>query len=247
MAEKHFYEQIRHSELYLIPYFNKHIPDFQNSNILEVGCAEAGFLKQLVSIGINAIGLEISSDRVKIAKKKVSEAQIFLGDITDKNIVDKLNGPFDLIVMRDVIEHIPNRSEVFSNINSMLNNKGFVYITFPPKFSGFAGHQQNAKSFIKYIPFLHLLPASILKICGKVLHENDFLIKEIIANYKYGLTINSFEKFCKDYNFNYIQKDLFLFRPVFKIRFGLPIIRFPNIPLFREFFAFGCEYLIQKG
>jgi SAM-dependent methyltransferase len=247
MAEKHFYEQVKHSENYLIPYLKKHIPDFGNSKILEVGCAEAGFLKQLVKMGIDATGLEISSDRVKIAKKKVSEAQIFLGDITDPDIVNKLNGPFDLIVMRDVIEHIPNRPDVFLNINKMLKTKGFVYITFPPKYSGFAGHQQNAESFIKYVPYLHLLPATILKFSGKLLKEKDFLMKEIIANYKYGLTINSFEKFCRGYNFKFKRNDLFLFRPIFKIRFGLPIIRFPNIPLFREFFAFGGEYLIQKG
>ncbi|MFQ5584693.1 MAG: class I SAM-dependent methyltransferase, partial [Calditrichia bacterium] len=171
MAERHFYEQKKHTSSYLLPYFEKHLPDFQNFKILEIGCAEAGFLDVLYEMGIQASGLEIEPHRVELAKSKNPNLKIIPGDITSPEICDQINDTFDLIVMRDVIEHIRDRKAAFQNINKLLEKNGYLYITFPPKYSGFAGHQQNGKSILRYMPYVHLLPASVLRFIGKILNE----------------------------------------------------------------------------
>lgn len=247
MAEKHFYEQKKHTTSYLLPYFEKHLPDFQNFRILEIGCAEAGFLDVLYEMGIESAGLEIEAHRVKLAKSKNPNLKIILGDITNREISAQINESFDLIVMRDVIEHIPTRKTAFQNINKLLKKNGYLYITFPPKYSGFAGHQQNGKSMLRYMPWVHLLPAGVLRFMGKILNEKTGLIEEVILNNKVGLTIAAFEKYYSQANFKPVVKELFLFRPIYKIRFNLSPKKFPNIPFIREFLAFGCEYLLQKS
>ena len=247
MAEKHFLEQEKHTESYLIPYLKEHIPNFQKMKILEVGCAEAGFVKYLHNMGCDITGLELEESRVEIAQKYAPETKVLVGDITNPEVINKLESTFDLIVMRDVIEHIEDRDAVFSNLNKLLNENGYVYITFPPRFSAFAGHQQNGKTILRNIPFLQLLPDRIIKTCGKILNENKKIIQHIITNYKIGLSIQSFENYCKKYGFNFIIKELFLLRPVFKVRFGLPTIKFPDIPFLREVKAMGCECLLQKS
>jgi SAM-dependent methyltransferase len=247
MAEKHFFEQQEFSRSYLIPYFNENIPGFENFKILEVGCGEAGFLDVLADRGITAIGLELEVSRVEIARQKNPRLNIQVGDITDEKLVDSLGSDFDLIIMRDVIEHIPDRQATFTNIYKLLRKNGFLYITFPPRFSGFAGHQQNGRTLLRFVPFLHLLPDFILRFLGKFLKEKPEVIQAVMHNYKTGLTIYSFNRYFRNNGFRLERRDLFLFRPIYKIRFGVPALKFPNIPLLREFLAFGCECLLSKS
>jgi len=246
MAEKHYYEQIDFTNSYLIPFLEKNIPNFEECKILEVGCAEGGFVKVLNEKGIKIKGLELEQSRVDIANEKAPELDIIQADITDPELVNKLGATYDLIVMRDVIEHVPNRDTAFQNLNNLLNDNGYLFITFPPRFSGFAGHQQNGKSIFRYIPYIHFLPNFLIRFLGKSLNEKDKLIDHVIENYYIGLSLKKFEYFFTKYNFKIAERDLFLFRPIYKIRFGVNPVKVPNIPVLREFIAFGCECLLKK-
>lgn len=243
MAEKHFFEQIEYTNKYLIPYFEKYIPNFNKLKILEVGCAEAGLLDVFNKKGIEIHGLEISQERVNIALSKNPKLKIVVGDITDELILTKLE-KYDFIIMREVIEHIHNKEAAFSNLKNLLNPNGYLFISFPPKYSPFAGHQQIAKSFLKMIPYLHLLPKNVLKTIAKSLGEKEDYVDEIKLHYSTGMAINKFEKLCKQFSFEPIIKDLFLFRPIYAFRFGLPTIKLPNIPVVKEAITFGYETLL---
>ncbi|MFA8343454.1 MAG: class I SAM-dependent methyltransferase, partial [Rhodothermaceae bacterium] len=111
MAEKHFYEQIEHTKSYLIPYFENHIPDFKERKTLEVGCAEAGFIDLLDKLNVDVTGIELEAGRVDIIKQKNPSLKVLVGDITDSESVKKVDEKFDLIVIRDVIEHIPDKEK----------------------------------------------------------------------------------------------------------------------------------------
>ena len=63
MAEKHYFEQQKHTTNYLIPYFESEIPDFTQMRVLEIGCAEGGFLDVLDSHGMNASKRCVSCSR----------------------------------------------------------------------------------------------------------------------------------------------------------------------------------------
>ncbi|PKL81879.1 MAG: hypothetical protein CVV24_12945 [Ignavibacteriae bacterium HGW-Ignavibacteriae-3] len=149
MPEKHFYEQEKYTQDYLLPYFLNVIPDFKKKSILEVGCAEGGLLTSLQTLGIKVCGVEISPDRAALAREKNNSLKIIVGDITDPALPGILNEKFDLIIMREVIEHIYDKEAAFNNLDKLLNTNGFFYISFPTKRSPFAGHQQIGKSFLK--------------------------------------------------------------------------------------------------
>ncbi|MDF1612513.1 class I SAM-dependent methyltransferase [Stygiobacter electus] len=243
MAEKHFFEQIEYTNKYLIPYFENHIKNFTKLKILEVGCAEAGLLDVFYKRGIEIQGLEISQERVDIAMKKNPNLKIVVGDITDESILQKLE-KYDFIIMREVIEHIHKKESAFRNLKSLLNENGLLFISFPPKYSPFAGHQQIAKSFLKMIPYLHLLPVNLLKVFAHKLGEKTDYVDEIKLHYSTGMAISKFEKLCNQFSFEPVVKDLFLFRPIYAFRFGLPTIKIPNIPIIREVVTFGYETLL---
>lgn len=246
MAEKHFYEQQNFTKSYLVPYLRQHIPNFEKIKLLEIGCGEAGFLNILHQNGMSVTGIEIESSRIETALSKNPDLKILHGDITDSEIVKRVGQKFDVIVMRDVIEHIKDRDALFRNLCQLIKPGGFLYITFPPKFSGFAGHQQNGKTVLRFIPYLHLLPVPLIKMMAKIFKERPEVISQVILNYKVGLTISHFTRLYRTYQFTPIVKDLFLFRPIFQLRFKLTPRRIPAIPVLSEFLSFGCEYLLVK-
>ncbi len=246
MPEKHFYEQKDYTKEYLIPYFSKHIPRFTSMKTLEIGCAEGGLIVALKELGLDARGIELSNDRAELGNKMAGNSNIIVGDITDPELVTKIGEKFDLIIMREVIEHLHEKERAFNNLYSLLNDGGYLFISFPPKFSPFAGHQQIGKSFLKAMPYLHLLPVNFLKFLEKKLNENSTYIDEIKLHYSTGCTIKKFESLSRDSNLTPVIKELFLFRPVYARRFGLPTIKIPGIPLLREMISFGCEALLQK-
>ena len=247
MAEQHFHEQQLFAEKYLIPLLERHIPDFRQKRVLEVGCAEAGLLDYLQKLGMKELtGIELEASRVEIARKYNATLDVRVGDIADQTLPEKISGRFDVIIMRDVIEHVPNRESTFRVLWELLQPGGYLFITFPPRFSPFAGHQQHARSFLKHTPYVSLLPEFLWRRMGRWLGEPEEFLDSVMLNYRIGLSIRQFEKFYRRQGFVPVLKDLFLLRPIFKYRMGLPIIKFPNIPFFREFKTTGCEYLLRK-
>lgn len=252
MAEKHYYEQKEFTEKYLVPYFQKLIPHFNELKILEIGCAEGGLLEELLSLGIFAVGLEIDEKRVAIAHQKNPELKIFVGDITDPDLIKKISSfsdfasGFDLIIMREVIEHLKNKKNAFYNLNYLLKENGYLFVSFPPKYSPFAGHQQIGKSFLKIIPYLHLLPKFILKPLANFLGENKDYVEEIKLHFSTGCTIKNFERLSSEYGFVEVIKDLYFFRPIYNVRYNLPVIKLPDILFLREIISFGYEALLKK-
>ncbi len=247
MAEKHFYEQKKYTQEYLLPYFQKYIPDFHNKKILEVGCAEGGLLEVMKELSVYAVGLEISAERAAVATEKDPALKVVVGDIMDPSLPAILNDKFDFIIMREVIEHIPDKEAAFNNLNSLLNSNGFLFMSFPPKHSPFAGHQQIGKSILKAVPYLHVLPKRFLKTIASVMKENTDYIEEIKLHFNTGCTIKEFERQSLKRNMFPVKKEFYLFRPIYAIRFGLPTIKLPNIPFLREYVSFGCETLLKKS
>lgn len=247
MSEKHYQEQYRHTVNYLIPFFKAVLPaDIDQMDILEVGCAEGGFIDVLQQTNKNVQGIELEASRVEIALEKNPDLKIQVGDITDSRLTAKLNRQFDLIVIRDVIEHIPNKDAAFRHLSALLKPGGFLYMTFPPKYSPFAGHQQHARSFLRKTPYIHLLPEIVLRLIGRLLGESSELISQILLNYRNGLSIFRFRKLANLNSFSSFKHQVFLIRPVFEIRFGLKPRKLLPIPVMEELLATGCETVLQK-
>jgi 2-polyprenyl-3-methyl-5-hydroxy-6-metoxy-1,4-benzoquinol methylase len=246
MAQKHFIEQSDYTKNYLLPYFQKNIHEFHSKKILEIGCAEGGLLFYLQSLGMDATGVEINKERINIAKEKNPSINILCGDITDPNLTNIIQNRYDVIIMREVIEHINEKEIAFTNIDKLINENGYLFISFPPKYSPFAGHQQIAKSILKVIPYLHLLPENILKPLAKKLNEKSDYVDEIKLHYSTGMIIDKFEKLFRHNNFSIVKKELFIFRPIYGYRYGLPKLRFPDIKYLKEIFTFGYEILLKK-
>ena len=213
MAGKHWKEQYRYTKEIFIPYFDIQAED--PYTVVVVGCAEGGAVDALNDALYKATGID--KDKSRLFK---SNPDLAVGDITKERVLA------DLVIARDVIEHIEDKVAMLANIGC-----GYLFITFPPKWSAYAGHQQG--TWLK-LPFLHYLPNWILRLLR---------CSHVVDCKKTAISIREFEKLLSGWDI--IDKNLYLSRPIYKIRFGWPVIKFPDIPFLREF-ASGAEYLLER-
>jgi hypothetical protein len=96
------------------------------------------------------------------------------------------------------------------------------------------------------VPYLHVLPESVLRPIAKKLGEKSDYVDEIKLHFSTGMVIDQFEYLYTYKHFKPVKKELFLFRPIYAYRFGLPTVKLPNVTLLREFISFGCEVLLRK-
>ena len=103
----------------------------ENSRLLEIGCNDGCFLSSLKEHGINnLIGIEPTKDASKIAiEKGLDIHNIFFTEKTTKEVFEKKS--FDVLVTRQVLEHIVDLNDFLQSINFVLKDDGFLVIEIP--------------------------------------------------------------------------------------------------------------------
>lgn len=105
-----------------------------NMKVLEIGCG-IGTLTSLLAPALSSGELmanDISPKSVEIAKKNLS-AYSNIEFVTGDMVTLAVNKQFDLIVMPDVLEHIPMDSHavLFAKLAKLLKPEGFIFIHIP--------------------------------------------------------------------------------------------------------------------
>lgn len=252
----YFKEQGFTTEKYVIPYLEEAgIVIDENTNVLEVGCGEGGNLVPFVQRNCKrVVGIDLSSS--KIAKGLEFFKEIPDGtrvDLIDDNIynidVEKL-GKFDLIVARDVVEHIHGQDEFMDFMKKCLKPSGVFFIAFPPWYNPFGGHQQVCKSkVLSCTPYFHILPRFMYKFILKLFGEKDNLVTTLLEIKDTGISIERFEKIIRKTSYKIEKRTHFFINPNYEIKFGLkPRViwnLFTLIPFFRNFCITASYYLIS--
>ncbi|MFB7140598.1 class I SAM-dependent methyltransferase [Gottfriedia sp. NPDC056225] len=110
------------------PIIHELIRDVDQKNILDLGCGDASFGKELLLLGANSyLGIEGSEQMIKVAEINLRDT---LGSIYYSSIED-YNFPadsFELITSRFVLHYISNIELIFQKVfNSLKENGQFVF------------------------------------------------------------------------------------------------------------------------
>src|SRR5215471_12574104 len=162
--------QLENARASVLPFIEKKMPIRQGMNVLEIGCAEGGVLKAFLERGWVGVGIELSGFRVQLAKEYLAD-EIAAGKaaVISKNIYDVARKEisenlFDLIILKDVIEHIHDQEKLLNRLKDFLAKDGKIFFGFPPWYMPFGGHQQVCKNkLLSVLPYYHLLPGPIYK------------------------------------------------------------------------------------
>ena len=102
------------------------------ANAVEIGCNDGTFLTALVDRGIPAcIGIEPNPVSGGMARDKGFEVyrSWVNEDVCDQIIAE--HGQFDLVLSRQVIEHVPDLDNFVSCINRLLKKDGVLFLDMP--------------------------------------------------------------------------------------------------------------------
>jgi SAM-dependent methyltransferase len=255
--EQYFNIQYQVSKEHIIPFLAPFYDFEKKIKVLEVGCAEAGILKPFIEKGHNCTGIEISSSKLETAKKflkneiKNGEVSFIHKDIYRININKDLPHQFDLIILKDVIEHIPEQEKLILQLKKFLNPEGKIFLGFPPWQMPFGGHQQMCENrFASILPWYHILPKSIYRTTLRFFGEKQNTIDSLLQIKETGISIDRFERILKKTICQIHSKKLFLINPIYKYKFNLKCREqsnlIKNIPYARNFFTTSVFYLISE-
>ena len=252
--QQYFNEQAATTKKFVVPYLSDLLNIDVNTSVLEIGCAEAGNLKPFVDLGCKVTGIDIACGRIELAKEfykghaNRENLELICEDIYNVKPSDK---KYDVIVMRDVIEHIPNQEKFMGFVKEFLKNDGKFFLGFPPWQNPFGGHQQVCKNkFLSKLPYFHILPRPVYKAILKVFGESGGTIKGLLEIKNTGISIERFERILKTENYVINKRTFYLFNPNYETKFGLKPRKLTklisSIPWLRNFFTTAMYYVVSK-
>lgn len=254
---RYFNIQKEVTQVNIIPF----IQPFRNTNtpqyVLEIGCAEAGVLKAFLLDGDDAVGVELSPSRYQTASKFL-EADIAKGKATiiNQNIYDiddpiaTFGRPFDVIILKDVIEHIPDQERFIPTLKKFIADDGVIFFAYPPWRMPFGGHQQICNNkLLRTLPWFHLLPKNLYKAVLNAFGEKEATVNELLEVKSTGINIERLYKILQQNKFTVTGEIFWLINPIYCYKFGLKsrvLYAFlSKIPWFRNFYT-TAHYIAFK-
>jgi 2-polyprenyl-3-methyl-5-hydroxy-6-metoxy-1,4-benzoquinol methylase len=101
----------------------------RDQRVLEVGCGSGYVSRHLVERGNDVVGIDIDPDAVNAARQVIAEVHCCDLDIVDASSV--VSGPFDVIVLADVLEHVRDPDRVLADLLGVLAPDGRVVLSIP--------------------------------------------------------------------------------------------------------------------
>jgi 2-polyprenyl-3-methyl-5-hydroxy-6-metoxy-1,4-benzoquinol methylase len=125
----------------------------RRGRVLDVGCT-GGFFLAVLSEEFDKYGVEIDRQAVAYARRHYPFGhQVLPVPVTE---APWPAGSFDLVIMRGVIEHLPNPEEVMAKVSELLKPGGFFYVAATPNVDSFAARLYREKWSL-FHPIRHLL------------------------------------------------------------------------------------------
>ena len=154
-----------------------------SSNVLEIGCGVGTLTSLLVKKAGQVLAVDISPASIEMAKKNLgnhSNIRFLVSDMSDFSTTEK----FDLIVLPDVLEHIPveQHHALFGKLKNVLSPKGKICIHIPDPYA---------------LEWIRKHTPELMQIIDQSLYT-DQLLGSI---YPHQLTLHKLERYC-------LQKEL---------------------------------------
>ena len=167
-------------------------------NFLEIGCGigtQTELMLEYLKPDANLIAIDISKKSIKIAEERLKQFDN-LTLITGNIISCSFRIKFDVIVLPDVLEHIPleQHNSLFKKLSSLMHDEGFILIHIP--------HPH-------YLKWLQQNYPQKLQLIDNPIHTNN-LLKHVYSNGLYIDYLESYSIFNKpaDYQVIVLKKHM---------------------------------------
>ena len=247
-----YFDQQRENALAsILPFVEAHFELTPGCRVLEIGCGAGGVLKAFAERGARVTGVDLHEPSIEYARRRFgTEAaavdwRFELRDIYDVD-ASGLDGPFELIVMKDTIEHIHDQRRLLARLEEFLAPGGRLFFAFPPWQMPFGGHQQICEHrVLMRLPYVHLLRrayVALLRRCG----ESPETVEALLEIKETGISIERFERIASQTGHRIADRRLYLINPMYRYRYGLEprdqLAPLAAVPVLRDFLTTSAYY-----
>ncbi len=245
-------QQVDNSRSYVLPFVQRTKQIGEGTTVMEIGCGEGGVLKPFIERGAVCTGVDLDPPRIDLANNFLAEevadgqARFFLKNVYEPDFLDAHAGSYDLIILKDAIEHIPDQDLFIPYLKKFLKEGGQIFFGFPPWLMPFGGHQQICKGKLtSKLPWYHILPWPLYKAVLKMGGESKDTIGELKEIKDTQITIERFEHIIRKSGLKILRKQHYLINPIYRYKFGLKprkqVSLITAIPYVRDFLT-TCVY-----
>ena len=253
---KYFDFQYLTARDYIIPFIARQRPIQAGMQVLEIGCAEGGVLKAFLEAGCGCVGVDLAGARIELAKDflqagfQEGRVRFILKDIYDADLERDFGQKFDIILLKDVIEHIHDQGRFLKRMRDFLAPGGLVFFGFPPWQMPFGGHQQICDTkWLAALPYFHLLPRRAYRFVLELFEKNPVKVANLMEIHETGISIERFERLVKQSGYRMLERRPYLVNPIYSYKFGLrPRTQarwIAGIPYLRNFLTTCMYYLVR--
>ncbi|MBM3442660.1 MAG: class I SAM-dependent methyltransferase [Bacteroidetes bacterium] len=253
-----YQQQVDNARDYMVPFIEQALQIHQDMEILEIGCGEGGVLVPFLERGCNVVGIELDATKSGYARELLSSfmakgrAELVNCNIYDAEALDSYNGRFDLIILKDVVEHIPDQARFIPYLQRFLRPQGHLFFGFPPWCMPHGGHQQVCDNrLLSVLPWFHLLPAPLYRSVLRLFGEREAVVTELLEIKTTGLSTRRFERLARQSGYRISLRTFFLINPIYRYKFGWnPREQYrwvARLPWVRDFITTCAWYLVQRG
>lgn len=249
----YFNEMRQTTTKHVIPWIAKSM-NLNGARVLEMGSGEGGNLPPFLDLDCEVVGVDKNTARISQASKLIRDVSRNEKLVLINEDVMKLSptqtGKFDLIVLKDFIEHIDQEAFI-PHMKQFLNTTGKIFIGFPPWQMPFGGHQQVCTNRFSRIPWIHLLPAPLYLGYLKLMGEPEDSRNDLAEIIQYGISIEKLRKFLVSTGLKVEREQQYFINPGYESKFNLrprkQLALLAGIPFLRNFATTCCYMLVSKS
>ena len=134
---------------------------------LDCGCGPGAYVLALKEqFGLDAHGIELREDKVKIAQARPGlEDRVAKGDLM---AIDFPDNAWDYCMLNEVLEHVPDDRRALSEVHRILKPGGLLFIFSPNRWFPFETHgvmyQGTKRKLPHWVPFVPYMPVRLGKV-----------------------------------------------------------------------------------
>ena len=121
----------------MLPFIEQELAIVPDLKVMDIGCGDGGVLIPFLEKGCICTGIELDEMKSVFARQFLSayiengKAEIINQNIYEEKALEKYAGQFDLILLKDVIEHIPHQDKFIPYLKKfLLRISTMVYATW---------------------------------------------------------------------------------------------------------------------
>ncbi len=249
--------QCRLTRRFLLPTLERWGVAVRGRRVLEAGCGVGGCIAEMARVGARAAALDIDARLVETAaaldRREGVEVRLAVGDVTAPACPLRDEGGWDLVLLRDVVEHIEPLRGMLERLREALAPGGAIFVVFPPYWSPYGAHQQIlprrtvlALAWNK-LPWIHVLPDAVFL---RVASGDSPPAREVRRLRGIRLTLAKFEQTAREAGLLVSARRHYLLRPSYALRYGAPVVRagwLGRLPGLREVIVTAGYYLLRRA